>query len=137
MIRLFLLVSWNMETKKNSTKSFGILFFIVFFVIGVWPVFDSENLRLWSIILSFLFLISGLTNANFLNPLNKTWIKFGEILGKIIAPVVMFLIFFVLITPLSFVIRIFGKDLLKTRLSNETSYWIKREKDAGTMKRQF
>ena len=126
-----------METKKNSTKSFGILFFIVFFVIGVWPVFDSENLRLWSIILSFLFLISGLTNANFLNPLNKTWIKFGEILGKIIAPVVMFLIFFVLITPLSFVIRIFGKDLLKTRLSNETSYWIKREKDAGTMKRQF
>ena len=118
-----------METKKNSTKSFGILFFIVFFVIGVWPVFNSENLRLWSIILSFLFLISGLTNANFLNPLNRTWIKFGEILGKIIAPVVMFLIFFVLITPLSFVIRIFGKYLLKTRLSNETSYWIKREKD--------
>ena len=126
-----------METKKNSTKSFGILFFIVFFVIGVWPVFDSENLRLWSIILSFLFLISGLVNANFLNPLNRIWIKFGEILGKIIAPVVMFLIFFVFITPLSFVIRIFGKDLLKTRLSNETSYWIKREKDAGTMKRQF
>ena len=126
-----------METKKNSTKSFGILFFIVFFVIGVWPVFNSENLRLWSIILSFLFLISGLVNANFLNPLNRAWIKFGEILGKIIAPVVMFLIFFVLITPLSFVIRIFGKDLLKTRLSNKTSYWIKREKDAGTMKRQF
>ena len=126
-----------MEIKKNSTKSFGILFFIVFFVIGVWPVFNSENLRLWSIILSFLFLISGLTNANFLNPLNKTWIKFGEILGKIIAPVVMFLIFFVLITPYGFVIRIFGKDLLKTRLSNEPSYWIKREKDAGTMKRQF
>ena len=126
-----------METKRNSTRSFGILFFIVFFVIGVWPVFNSENLRLWSIILSFLFLISGLVNANFLNPLNRAWIKFGEILGKIIAPVVMFLIFFVLITPLSFVIRIFGKDLLKTRLSNETSYWIKREKDAGTMKRQF
>ena len=126
-----------METKKNSTKSFGILFFIVFFVIGVWPVFNSENLRLWSIILSFLFLISGLVNANFLNPLNRAWIKFGEILGKIIAPVVMFLIFFALITPLSFVIRIFGKDLLKTRLSNKTSYWIKREKDAGTMKRQF
>ena len=126
-----------METKKKSTKSFGILFFIVFFVIGVWPVFNSENLRLWSIILSFLFLISGLVNANFLNPLNRAWIKFGEILGKIIAPVVMFLIFFVLITPLSFVIRIFGKDLLKTRLTNENSYWIKREKDAGTMKRQF
>ena len=126
-----------MEIKKNSTKSFGILFFIVFFVIGVWPVFNSENLRLWSIILSFLFLISGLTNANFLNPLNRTWIKFGEILGKIIAPVVMFLIFFVLITPYGFVIRIFGKDLLKTRLTNENSYWIKRKKDAGTMKRQF
>ena len=132
-----MLESWNMETKKNSTKSFGILFFIVFFVIGVWPVFDSENLRLWSIILSFLFLISGLVNANFLNPLNRAWIKFGEILGKIIAPVVMFLIFFVLITPYGFVIRIFGKDLLNIKLSNKTSYWIKREKDAGTMKRQF
>ena len=126
-----------METKKNSTRSFGILFFIVFFVIGVWPVFNSENLRLWSIILSFLFLISGLVNANFLNPLNRAWIKFGEILGKIIAPVVMFLIFFVLITPYGFVIRIFGKDLLNIKLSNKTSYWIKREKDAGTMKRQF
>ena len=126
-----------MEIKKNSTKSFGILFFIVFFVIGVWPVFNSENLRLWSIILSFLFLISGLVNANFLNPLNRAWIKFGEILGKIIAPVVMFLIFFVLITPYGFVIRIFGKDLLNIKLSNKTSYWIKREKDAGTMKRQF
>ena len=132
-----MLESWNMETKKNSTKSFGILFFIVFFVIGVWPVFNSENLRLWSIILSFLFLISGLVNANFLNPLNRAWIKFGEILGKIIAPVVMFLIFFVLITPYGFVIRIFGKDLLNIKLSNKTSYWIKREKDAGTMKRQF
>ena len=126
-----------METKKNSTKSFGILFFIVFFVIGVWPVFNSENLRLWSIILSFLFLISGLVNANFLNPLNRAWIKFGEILGKIIAPVVMFLIFFVLITPLSFVIRIFGKDLLNIKFLKKSSYWLKRKKPLGPMKRQF
>ena len=123
--------------KKNSGKSFGFLFFIVFFILGIWPLINSESPRLWSIILSFLFLISALVNASFLNPLNRIWIKFGEILGLIIAPVVMFFIFFILITPLSFVVRLLGKDLLNTKFLKESSYWIKRKKAPGSMKRQF
>ena len=123
--------------KKNSGKSFGFLFFIVFFILGIWPLINSESPRLWSIILSFLFLISALVNASFLNPLNRIWIKFGEILGLIIAPVVMFFIFFILITPLSFVVRLLGKDLLNKKFLKESSYWIKRKKAPGSMKRQF
>ena len=123
--------------KKNSGKNFGFLFFIVFFILGIWPLINSESPRLWSIILSFLFLISVLVNASFLNPLNRIWIKFGEILGLIIAPVVMFFIFFILITPLSFIIRLLGKDLLNTKFLKESSYWIKRKKVPGSMKRQF
>ena len=127
----------NMKTKKNSGKSFGILFFIIFFIIGIWPLINSENLRLWSIALSFLFLISSLINASFLNPLNKIWIKFGEILGLIVAPFVMFLIFFIIITPISFLLRLFGKDLLNIKFSKNSTYWIKRKKNITSMKKQF
>ena len=132
-----MLISFNMKTKKNSGKSFGFLFFIIFFIIGIWPLINSENLRLWSITLSFLFLISASINASFLNPLNKIWIKFGEILGLISAPFVMFLIFFIVITPIGFVIRLFGKDLLNIKFLKKSSYWLKRKKPLGPMKRQF
>ena len=127
----------NMKTKKNSGKSFGILFFIIFFIIGIWPLINSENLRLWSIALSFLFLISSLINASFLNPLNKIWIKFGEILGLIVAPFVMFLIFFIIITPISFLLRLFGKDLLNLNKNKEKTYWIEKKQIKSSMKNQF
>jgi hypothetical protein len=126
-----------MKGKKNSNKSFGILFFVVFFLIGIWPIFSDGNLRLWSLIVSVLFLVLGLLNSRILTPLSIIWIKFGELLGKIIAPIVMALVFFLTITPLSFLMRLLGKDLLNLKFSKNSSYWIKREKNIGSMKRQF
>ena len=126
-----------MKTKKNSNKSFGILFFIVFFIVGFWPLLHSEDLRIWSLILSFIFLVLGLLNSKILTPLNLSWMKLGEVLGKIIPPIVMAAIFFFVLTPMSLIIRLFGKDLLKTNLSKDHSYWIKRDKNVGSMKRQF
>ena len=126
-----------MKVKKNSNKSFGILFFVVFFLIGIWPVFSDGNLRLWSLIVSVLFLVLGLLNSRILTPLSIIWIKFGELLGKIIAPIVMALVFFLTITPLGFLMRLLGKDLLNLKFSKNSSYWIKREKNIGSMKRQF
>ncbi|MBL6786250.1 MAG: hypothetical protein ISQ33_01940 [Candidatus Pelagibacter bacterium] len=126
-----------MTTGKPSNKSFGILFFAVFLIVGLWPILKSEDVRIWSLIISIIFLVLGLFNSRLLNPLNKFWMKLGELLGKIIPPIVMAGIFFVIMTPMSFLIKIFGKDLLKLKFTNEHSYWFKREKNVGSMDRQF
>ena len=123
--------------RKSSNKSFGILFFIVFLIIGLWPLYHSDPIRLWSIIVAVIFLILGLLNSRILSPFNKAWMKFGELLGKIIAPIVMLTVFFVILTPLSLVVRIFKKDLLNLKFSKEKSYWITREKNIGSMKKKF
>ena len=125
-----------MKNKENN-KSFGILFFIVFLLIALWPVKDSESIRIWPLIISLLFLILGIINSKFLTPLKKGWIKLGEILGKFIAPIVMGFIYFVIITPIGILLRLFGKDLLNIKFNTNKSYWIKRAKDINTMKRQF
>jgi len=126
-----------MKSKKTSNRSFGILFFLVFLIISIWPIFYSGDVRLWSLVLSFLFLILGLFNSKILTPIKNIWIKLGEILGKFIAPIVMGLIFFIILTPISLLLRILGKDLLKTKFLKNSSYWIHRDKDMGSMKKQF
>ena len=126
-----------MIKKKSSNRGFGLLFFVVFFLIGIWPLFKENDYRLWSLIISIIFLILGLLNSKLLKPLNNLWIKFGEILGKIIAPIIMMIVFFIVLTPLSFIIKLFGKDLLKIKFVKNNSYWISRKKDIGSMKKQF
>ena len=122
--------------KKSSNRSFGILFFIVFFTIGLWPLTKSENINYILISISIIFLILGILNSNFLTPFKNIWIKLGEILGKVIAPIVMALIYFIILTPVSLVVRIF--DLLGLKISkNKNSYWVKRKKELGSMKKQF
>ena len=126
-----------MKNKKTSNKSFGILFFVVFLIIGLWPILTSNDVRLWSLAISVIFLILGLINSSILEPFKNSWIKLGELLGKIIAPIVMGLVFFTVLTPISFILRIFGKDLLKIKYLKDKTYWIKREKNVGSMKKQF
>ena len=126
-----------MKSKKTSNKSFGILFFFIFLAIGIWPLFSSGDPRLWSLVFSFVFLVLGLLNSKILKPIKDSWIKFGEILGKFIAPIIMAAVFFIILTPTGLLLRIFGKDLLKTKYSKDSSYWIHRSKDIGSMKKQF
>ena len=123
--------------RKNSNRSFGLLFFVVFLIIGIWPLLNEETLRLWSIVISFIFLILGLLKSKLLSPLNSSWIKFGEILGKFIPPIIMALIYFIIITPIGLLMRLIGKDLLNIKFNQQKSYWVQREKNIGTMKRQF
>ena len=124
--------------KISSNKSFGILFFTVFFLIGIWPLFNGEALRIWAIPIALIFLVLGLINSKVLTPLNLIWVKFGELLGKIIAPIVMALVYFVVLTPISLILRLIKKDILKLKiLKNTDSYWIKRKKKIGSMKKQF
>ena len=123
--------------EKSSNRSFGIIFFIVFLLISVWPIMDGQALRVWSLVISLIFLILGILNSKILTPFNLAWIKLGEILGRFIAPVVMAVIYFLIVTPIGLFMRIIGKDLLNLKFSQNSSYWIKREKNLGPMKRQF
>ena len=123
---------------QSSNKSFGLLFFVVFLIIGLWPLKNGENLNFYFIVASVIFLLLGLKNSKLLTPLNKSWIKLGEILGIIIAPIVMALVYFVILTPVSLIVRIFGKDLLNLKLlKDKETYWIERKKSLGSMKKQF
>jgi hypothetical protein len=123
--------------KKNSNRSFGILFFVVFLIISLWPLLKGNDLRIWSLIISILFLILGLLKSKFLTPLRRIWIKFGELLGKIISPIVLAIVFFTVVTPIGLFMKVLRKDLLNIKFTNDKSYWIKRDKDIGPMKNQF
>ena len=125
-------------SKSSSNKSFGILFFIVFMGFGLWPLTKGNNPSILLIAISLLFLILGILNSKILTPLNNSWVKLGEILGRIIAPVVMALVYFLILTPVSLVVRVFGKDLLGLKyIKKQNSYWIYRKKNVGKMDKQF
>jgi|TARA_B110000027_G_C16117033_1_gene300686 hypothetical protein len=125
------------KLKISSNKSFGIVFFIVFLIIALYPLTAQENIRIWSLIISFLFLILGLLNSRFLTPLNKVWFQLGLFLGKIVSPLVMGIIFFFVVTPIALMMRFLGKDLLNLRFNKNNSYWIKKNEPKSKMKNQF
>ena len=128
----------NSKIKVNSNRSFGIVFFFVFLIISLWPLTNENPLRVWSVFVAIIFLILGLMNSKLLTPLNILWFKFGKLLGFIIAPIVMGIVFFVVITPIGLIMKIIGKDLLNNKYNNKSkSYWINREKTKSTMKQQF
>jgi hypothetical protein len=123
---------------SNANRNFGILFFIVFLVIAFWSFRGNfYQIKILPLCISIIFLVLGLLNSKILSPLNKIWIKFGEIIGMIISPIVMFFIYFAFVTPIAIILRLFGKDLLKTKFTKSKSYWINREKNIGSMKKQF
>ena len=123
--------------KIGSNRSFGIVFFIVFLLIALYPLINSEGIRMWSVILSLIFLVLGLLDSKILNPLNKIWFKFGILLGRIISPIIMGIIFFFVVTPIGLIMRILGKDLLNLKYNNNKTYWIEKTGPKSKMKNQF
>lgn len=129
-----------MDSKKiviSSNKSFGIVFSIFFLIISLYPLFKGDELRFWALIISIIFLILGLLNSKILTPLNKLWFKFGILLGNFISPVVMGVVFFAVVTPTSFIMKVLGKDLLNLKKNNKKTYWIEKSKIKSSMKQQF
>ena len=128
----------NNNTKISSNRSFGILFFIVFFITSLWPLISRGDIIYWALIASLIFLVLGVLNSKLLTPLNKLWIKFGIFLGAIVSPIVMGIIYFIVLTPIGALMRFLGKDLLRINKSKSlTTYWINRDKQKNTMKKQF
>jgi hypothetical protein len=127
----------NSEKNKSTNRSFGIVFFIVFLIVGIYPMLNEEDVRLWSLIISVIFLMLGILNSEVLTPLNKIWFRFGIFLGKIFSPLIMALIFFLVVTPIGLIMRFIGKDVLNLKFNNDKSYWVEKKGPKSKMKNQF
>jgi len=125
------------DVKISSNRSFGIVFFVVFLLIALYPLINSGEIRIWSVLISLIFLILGLFNSKILAPLNNLWFKFGIFLGKIISPIIMGIIFFLVVTPIGLLMRLLGKDLINLKYNNNKSYWIEKKGPKSKMKNQF
>ena len=123
--------------KIGSNKSFGVVFSIVFLIVALYPLLNNNSIRTWSVILSLIFLVLGLLNSPILSPLNKIWFYFGIFLGKIVSPLIMAIIFFIVVTPIGFIMRLLKKDILNLSFNNNKSYWIKKDGPKSKMKNQF
>ena len=123
--------------KLGSNRSFGIVFFIFFLILGLYPLINDGEIIIWFLLVSILFLFLGIINSKLLTPLNKMWFRFGIFLGKIISPIIMLLIFFLVVTPIGLFMRIIGKDLLKLKFNKDKTYWIENTGPKSKMKNQF
>ena len=126
------------EIKISSNKSFGLVFFVIFIIIALWPLLNNGNIRIWSIIVSIIFLILGLLNSKILTPFNKLWMRLGALLGIIVSPIVMGIVYFGVVTPIGIIMRLFGKDVLNLKMDkNKNTYWLPKDKIKSKMKNQF
>ncbi len=123
--------------KTSSNKSFGIVFFIVFIIISLYPLLNQEDIRIWSLVIAFIFFILALLNSKILTPINKIWTRFGLFLGNFISPIVMGIIFFFVVTPIGLLMRLFGKDVLNLKNNKSSTYWIKKDGPKSKMKNHF
>ncbi len=125
------------KIKLPSNRNFGIVFSVVFLLIALWPILNNKDIRIWSLIISLVFLFFGVINSKLLTPLNKLWFKFGILLGKIIAPIIMGVVFFLVVTPTGLIMKIFKKDLLKLKKNNSNTYWLKKDNSNSSLRNQF
>lgn len=126
-----------MSKLKSSNRSFGIVFCIVFLIISFWSFFDTAEIRYWSLVIAIIFFTLGLLNSKILTPLNLIWFKVGIFLGNFISPIVMAIIFFIVITPISLLLKLFSKDVLNLKNNKDKTYWIKKDGPKSKMKNQF
>tara|TARA_B110001454_G_C12487240_1_gene336877 strand:- start:54 stop:440 length:387 start_codon:yes stop_codon:yes gene_type:complete len=125
------------KIKLPTNKNFGIVFFIIFLLIALWPLLNENEIRIWSLVISLIFLILGLMNSIYLTPLNRIWFRLGILLGSLVSPIVMSIVFFAVVTPISLMMKLFNKNLLGLKKNNKKSYWIDSSKIKSKMKNQF
>ena len=125
------------DIKIGSNRSFGVVFFVVFLLIGLWPILKGNELRIWAIVISLIFLILGILNSKILTPFNKVWFRFGIFLCNFISPIIMGIVFFLVVTPTGLIMKLFRKDLINLRKNNSSTYWIEKKDIKSSMKNQF
>ena len=126
--------SFNIKSRDNIT--FGILFFVLFLIIGLYPLTSSRRIRIWSITLSLIFLFTTFIRPNLLTFFNILWIKIGFLLGKIISPIIMGIIFFFVVTPIVIFMKMYNNDVMHLK-KKDYSYWINKKDKIQSMTKQF
>ena len=125
------------EVKISSNRSFGIVFFVVFLIISLFPLLKGGEPRLWSLVISLIFLTLGILNSKILTPFNKVWFRFGIFLGNFISPIIMGIVFFLVVTPTGLIMKLLRKDLINLKKNNSNTYWIEKKDIKSSMKNQF
>tara|TARA_B100001971_G_scaffold110502_1_gene101491 strand:- start:2300 stop:2689 length:390 start_codon:yes stop_codon:yes gene_type:complete len=126
------------DIKISSNRSFGIVFFIFFIIVSIYPLIKGGEIRIWSLFIALIFLILGIINSKLLTPLNKIWFRFGILLGNFVSPIIMGIVFFIVVTPVSLILRLLGKDVLSLKKNNKKrTYWIDKSDPKSKMKNQF
>ena len=127
--------------KSGSDRSFGIVFAVVFLIIGLWPLWYAEGPRLWSLIVAATFFGLALVRPSLLGPLNRLWLAFGALLHRIVSPLVMGVVFYLTVTPIGLLMQILGKRPIPLGFDRACeSYWIERDPPGpapDTIKNQF
>lgn len=117
----------NEELKTSSDRAFGIVFTVVFVIIGLWPITGANDPRIWALVTGGLILTAAFVRPTLLAPGNKLWTRFGLLLHKLTNPIIMGLIFFLAVTPTALIMRALGKDPMNRKLDSEAeTYWIDR-----------
>ena len=126
------------HVKQGTERNFGVVFGAVFGLIGLYPLLAQEGVRLWALAIAAVFFVLAFFAPRALSIPNKLWFKFGMLLGAIIAPIVMVLIYAIAVVPVGLALRLFGKDLLRVKLDKKANtYWIERSQPVGPMRDQF
>jgi len=126
------------HSQIKDLKTFALIWSLIFLLIGIYPLWTDNPIRLWAVVIMLLFLLVAFVNPYLLNSFYKIWIKLGEFIGGIISKIIMIILFYGMFTPIAFILKLLNKDLLKKKLDKTSStYWIKRETQPGSLKNQF
>lgn len=126
------------QPKQNDLKKFALIWSLIFLIVSIWPLFYSNEIRLWAVVIMLIFGAIAFLRPSLLNSFYKIWVKVGEFIGSIISKVIMAILFYGMFTPVALILRLLGKDLLGKKLDkNSSSYWVKRETQPGSLKNQF
>ena len=126
------------KIRSRDLIIFGLIWTVIFLIYGLFPLFQAEKIRIWSIIVAGVFLLLSLLRPCLLSSMYRIWVRSGEFIGAILSKVIMFLLYFGLFTTMALIMRILGKDLLNKKLDKNTdTYWIIRETQPESMKNQF
>ena len=114
--------------KGSSDRAFGGVFVVVFLIIGLWPLVRSNELRWWALVTSAVVLLVTVVAPSWLKTPNRLWTKLGLLLHRIVSPIVLGVLFYVVVTPIGLLMRAVGKDSMRMRPgASPESYWIKRD----------
>jgi len=118
----------DQQVEGSSDRSFGLVFAGVFLIVACWPLFYRELPRWWALGVSVVFAVIAVWKPALLAGLNRLWIKLGLLLGKVVSPVALGILFYCVVAPIGVLVRLTGKDPLRLKLdSGATSYWIPRK----------